>query len=73
MRVHAPLLRPETPAMTDPATVANPETDAALEADRVRYEITRVPADHFLYGPYRYTSLKDAIAQAKRDEAAKEA
>jgi hypothetical protein len=32
-----------------------------------RYGITRVPADWFLYKSYRYTSLADAIAQAKRD------
>src|SRR5215218_8801534 len=31
-----------------------------------RYGITRVPADHFFYEGYRYTSLDDAIAQAKR-------
>lgn len=35
-----------------------------------RYGIIRVPADYFLYGQYRYTNLKDAVAQAKRNEAA---
>lgn len=34
-----------------------------------RYGIIRVPADYFLYGQYRYTNLKDAIAQARRNEA----
>ena len=34
-----------------------------------KYGISRVPADYFHYGKYRYTNLKDAIAQAKRDHA----
>lgn len=33
-----------------------------------RYGITRVPADYFVYRQYRYTNLKDAVAQATRDE-----
>ena len=32
-----------------------------------RYGISRTPADYFHYGQYRYTNLKDAIAQAERD------
>lgn len=43
------------------------ETEAAMMA---RYGIVRVPADHFLVGGYRYTSLADAIAQARRAHAA---
>lgn len=31
------------------------------------YGIIRVPIDYFHYKDYRYTNLKDAIAQAKRD------
>jgi len=31
------------------------------------YGITRVPVDYFHYREFRYTNLKDAIAQAKRD------
>jgi hypothetical protein len=38
--------------------------DAELMA---RYDITRVPADYFIYRQYRYTKLQDAVAQAKRD------
>lgn len=30
------------------------------------YAITRVPSDYFHVGGYRYTSLQDAAAQAKR-------
>ena len=33
-----------------------------------RHGITRTPADYFHYGQYRYTSLKDAMAQAERDK-----
>ncbi len=29
--------------------------------------ITRVPVDYYHYGVFRYTSLKDALAQAERD------
>jgi hypothetical protein len=32
--------------------------------------ITRVPIDYFHYRQYRYTNLKDAIAQAERDRLA---
>jgi acetyl-CoA acetyltransferase len=31
-----------------------------------KYGITRVPTDYFHYKEHRYTSLDDAIAQAKR-------
>lgn len=32
-----------------------------------RYGIERVPADHFLWGGYRYSSARDALAAAKRN------
>jgi hypothetical protein len=35
-----------------------------------KYGITRVPTDYFHYKEYRYTSLDDAIAQAKRQHLA---
>lgn len=31
-----------------------------------RLGIVRIATEHFLVGPYRYTKLADAIAQAKR-------
>lgn len=34
-----------------------------------KFGIRRAPADYYHYKQYRYTSLKDAIAQAERDEA----
>lgn len=50
--------------------MSSPEQLRNIEADQGmmdRYGIIRVPADYFLYGQYRYTNLKDAIAQARRD------
>lgn len=41
------------------------ETDAETE----QYGITRAHVDVYSYSEYRYTNLKDAVAQAKRDEA----
>ena len=51
--------------------MSSPERPGNTGADQDtmdRYGIIRVPADYFLYGQYRYTNLKDALAQAKRDE-----
>ena len=36
--------------------------------DMEKYGIIRVPVDYCWLGEYRYASLKDAIAQAKRQE-----
>ena len=50
-----------------------PQTSADAQSEEemmVRLGITRVPADYFLYRQYRYTQLKDAVAQAKRDQSA---
>ena len=38
----------------------------ALAKDMATYGITRVPVDYFHYGAFRYTSMNDAIAEAKR-------
>ncbi|MQX38619.1 hypothetical protein [Roseospira navarrensis] len=40
-----------------------PITDAEMRCAG----ITRIPADVFHYKEYKYTNLKDAMAQAKRD------
>lgn len=51
--------------MTDFFTPADATT---TEAELMtRYGTTRVPTDRFHYKSYRYTSLADAVAQAKRD------
>lgn len=37
------------------------------DEELTRLGITRVPADHFMWGGYRYTHARDAIAAAKRE------
>ena len=37
------------------------------QAELDRYGIARVPADVFLWGGYRYSSARDALAAAKRN------
>lgn len=44
-----------------------PETDPA---GLKRLGITRVATEHFLVGSYRYSSLTDAIAEARRSRPA---
>jgi hypothetical protein len=39
----------------------------SLAKDMATYGITRVPVDYYHFGVFRYTSLKDAIAEAKRE------
>ena len=46
---------------------ASPGLD--VEQEMAELGITRVPVDYFHYKEFRYTSLKDAIAQARRDQA----
>ena len=46
------------------STAFSPE----VAEEMVKYGITRVPVDYFCYREFRYTNLKDAIAQAKRDQ-----
>ena len=40
--------------------------DKAEQAELDRYGIQRVPADTFLWGGYRYSNARDALAAAKR-------
>ena len=42
------------------------ETNEAM----AKFGIARIPIDYFHYRQYRYTNLKDAIAQAERDRLA---
>ena len=46
-------------------TASNREEVPQSELDR--YGIERVPADVFLWGGYRYSSARDALAAAKRN------
>jgi hypothetical protein len=55
-------MAPENIKKSDPAITAD-DTNA-ME----RFGIVRVPVDYFWLGEFRYTNLRDAIAQAKRQE-----
>ncbi len=44
-------------------SIANDKID---QAELDHYEIQRVPADIFLWGGFRYSNARDAIAAAKR-------
>lgn len=46
----------------------DPPVSPEMEAEMEQYGITRVPMDCFHVGEFRYTNLKDAIAQAKRQK-----
>ena len=40
--------------------------DDIEQSELERYGVERVPADVFLWGGYRYSSARDAVAAAKR-------
>lgn len=54
--------------MNAPFTAMPPPeaTPEAAEAELRRHGISRIATEHFEYGGYRYTNLKDALAQARR-------
>lgn len=55
--------------MTDTSGITNTNgSDAEL---MTKYGITRVPVDRFHYMTHRYSTLSDAVAQAKREEGAR--
>jgi hypothetical protein len=41
--------------------------DAVPQSELDRYGIQRVPADTFLWGGYRYSNARDALAAANRN------
>jgi len=43
------------------------DADEVSEAELARYGIERFPADVFLWGGYRYSNARDALAAAKRN------
>jgi hypothetical protein len=47
------------------ASALSPE----VAKEMLKFGITRVSIDHFHYKDFRYTNVKDAIAQAKRQQA----
>jgi len=52
----------------DPTDGAEASTVSSLEAgnEMAKYGITCVSVDYFHFGSFRYTNLKDAVAEAKR-------
>ena len=40
--------------------------DSEVSEEMSKYGITKKSIDHFYYGEYQYTNLRDALAQAKR-------
>ena len=64
----------ENPEMkAQPAKAKTKTRSKAAENELTKYNISRVSTDQFHYGDYKYTDLKDAVAQAKRDLKAAEA
>jgi thiamine monophosphate synthase len=47
---------------------SSPAISPETAEEMAKYGITRVPADYFYCGGFRYTNLKDAVAQAKRQQ-----
>jgi hypothetical protein len=45
---------------------------AEVAEEMLKFGISRVSIDHFHYKDFRYTNVKDAIAQAKRQQAINE-
>jgi len=44
-------------------------TDSEATELMAKYGINRIPVDEFRYKAFRYSSLRDDVAQAKRDQA----
>jgi hypothetical protein len=44
---------------------SSPALSQEAAEEMAKYGITRVPVDYFHYEGFRYTNLKDAVAQAK--------
>ena len=57
----------ERPATADPVDPTS-EAPLSLSKEAALHGITCVTIEHFEYGGYRYTSLQDAIAEARRRE-----
>jgi len=47
--------------------MAGSNDDTVLQSELDRYGIERVPSDVFLWGGYRYSNARDALAAAKRN------
>ena len=49
---------------TEPKNTSSPANPDPVD-EMAALGITRVPVDYFHYNDYRYTNLKDALAQAR--------
>lgn len=58
-----------TDAMSAAHVPQNPTLSPEAEAEMVKFGITRVPVDYFHWQQFRYTNLKEAVAQARRAQA----
>jgi len=52
------------------ASVIQPKIGKSESADMSKYGITKKSVDVFYFGDYRYTNLRDAVAEAKRSDKA---
>ena len=57
-------------ASADPKKL-RPAVSAEDAKAMATYGITRVPVDYFHFGDFRYTNLKDAVAEAERQQKGK--
>lgn len=53
------------------AEITKTDTERTLDGEMQKYGIKRIPVDYFHINGFRYTDLKDAIAQARRMSASK--
>ena len=56
--------------MSSPDKNQPPPLSPDVVAQMAECGITRVPADYFVYRSHRYTNVNDALAQARREQAA---
>lgn len=54
------------PTTTSGLTTSKPGSQD--DNDMIKYGIMRVPVDYFHFGEFRYTSLREALAQARLKE-----
>lgn len=52
--------------MSPRITERPPQTESELAEAMTAHGITRVPVDYFHWNGFRYTTLKDALAAARR-------
>lgn len=53
--------------MTPDAQSAKNDLTPEMTAEMEKYGITRFPVYYFQFGQYKYSNMKDAVAQARRE------